>query len=128
MATVIAGMTTSVDGFVADSNGSAEPLYTDLDDLRRSPYMQVLIEETGAVVMGRRAFEMGDPDSYADNYEFHTFVTDGVASAIHQAKRAAGDKNVQVVGGASVVQQLLRGGLVDELRVEVMPVVLGGAP
>jgi dihydrofolate reductase len=55
-----------------------------------------------------------------------TFVTDGVQSAIDQARTAAGGKGVQVVGGASVVQQLLRAGLVDELRIDVMPVVLGG--
>jgi dihydrofolate reductase len=45
-----------------------------------------------------------------------TFVTDGLASAIEQAKMAAGDKPVQVVGGASVAQQLLRAGLVRLLE------------
>jgi dihydrofolate reductase len=53
-------------------------------------------------------------------------VSDGIASAIEEAKAAAGDKSVQVVGGASVIQELLREGLVDELQVDVMPVVLGG--
>jgi dihydrofolate reductase len=55
----------------------------------------------------------------------YTFVTDGVASAIGQAKRAAGDK---VVGlhGATVMQQALPLGLVDEIRVHVVPVLLGG--
>jgi dihydrofolate reductase len=149
VATVIAGMTVSLDGFVADASGSARRLYTDLDDLRRSSYMDATIEETGAVLMGRRTFEMGDPDSYVGNYEFQvpifvlthhppetppkqderltfTFVTDGVVSAVEQAEAAAGDRAVQVVGGASVVQQLLRAQLVDELRVDVMPVLLGG--
>jgi hypothetical protein len=60
MATVIAGMTMSVDGFVADPNGSVGRLYPDLPDLRGSAFMNALIEEAGAVVMGRRAFEMGD--------------------------------------------------------------------
>jgi dihydrofolate reductase len=46
-------------------------------------------------------------------------------SAIEQAKAAAGNKAVQVVGGAGLIQQLLRANLVDELRVGVMPVVLG---
>ena len=55
----------------------------------------------------------------------YTFVTDGVASAIEQAKQAAGDK---VVGlhGATVMQQALPLGLVDEIRVHVIPVLLGG--
>jgi dihydrofolate reductase len=52
-------------------------------------------------------------------------VTDGVESAIKQAKTAAGDKVVQVVGGPSLIQRLLDAGLVDELRIDVMPVVLG---
>jgi dihydrofolate reductase len=52
-------------------------------------------------------------------------VTDGVESAVKQAKTAAGDKVVQVVGGPSLIQRLLDAGLVDELRIDVMPVVLG---
>jgi len=45
---------------------------------------------------------------------------------VEQAKEAAGDRAVTIVGGASVVRDLLSAGLVDELRVDVMPVVLGG--
>jgi dihydrofolate reductase len=52
-------------------------------------------------------------------------VTDGIDSAVALASASAGDKAIQVVGGASVVQQLLRAGLVDELQVDVMPVVRG---
>jgi dihydrofolate reductase len=55
-----------------------------------------------------------------------TFVTDGVKSAIAQASAAAGDKAVTVVGGPNVIQQLLRAGVVDELRLDVVPVMLGG--
>ena len=54
-----------------------------------------------------------------------TFVTDGVESAVAQAKAAARDKAVQVVGGVSIAQQLLDAGLVDELHVDIMPVFLG---
>jgi dihydrofolate reductase len=53
-----------------------------------------------------------------------TFVTDGIESAIAQAKAAAGGRVVQVLG-ASVVQQVLRAGLADELHVDVAPVLLG---
>lgn len=110
--------------------------------------MNTMIEETGAVVMGRRTFGMGEPDWYVGNYEFQvpifvvthkpprvapkqdehltfTFVTDGVESAIAQARAAAGGKAVHVVGGVSVAQQLLHAGLVDELHIDVMPVLLG---
>jgi len=54
-----------------------------------------------------------------------TFVTDGIGSAIAQARAAAGDKKVHVMGGASVVQQALAAGLVDSLHLHVAPVVLG---
>ncbi|TDD10966.1 riboflavin biosynthesis protein RibD [Nonomuraea diastatica] len=105
-------------------------------------------DQTGAVVMGRRSFDMADdPDWYVGNYEFQvpifvlthqpprvtpkqdkhltfTFVTDGVESAIAAANVAAQNKIVQVLG-ADVIQQVLRAGLVDELHVAVMPVLLG---
>lgn len=54
-----------------------------------------------------------------------TFVTDGVESAIRQAREAAGDRNVGVAGGADAVQQALRARLVDELRLHLAPVLLG---
>jgi dihydrofolate reductase len=104
--------------------------------------MKDVIEQAGAVLMGRRTFEMGDPDSYVGNYEFQvpifvlthhppsvapkqdehltfTFVTDSVKSAVAQTKAAARDKEVQVVGGVSVARQLLDAGLVDELHVDI---------
>jgi dihydrofolate reductase len=55
----------------------------------------------------------------------YTFVTDGLEAAIAQARAAAGDKNVQLDGGASIVQQALRAGLLDELNIHVAPVLLG---
>ena len=136
-------MTTSLDGFVADRSGSASRLYPDLAALQGTGYMNAAIEETGAVLMGKRTFEMGDHDSYVGNYEFQvpifvlthepprvtpkqdarltfTFVTDGVVSAIAKATAAAGDRSVQVVGGANVIHQMLRAGLVDEIHVDVM--------
>ena len=54
-----------------------------------------------------------------------TFVTDGIASAVAQAREAAAGKILYVVGGASVDQQLLAAGLADELRIDVVPVLLG---
>ncbi len=56
----------------------------------------------------------------------YTFVTDGIESAVEQARAAAGDKDVQVAGGASVIQQSLGAGLLDELQVHVVPIFLGG--
>jgi dihydrofolate reductase len=149
LAKVIVGMTVSVDGFVADARGSVGRLYADLAELRETEYMREAIAETGAVIMGRRTFQMADADSYAGSYEFQvpifvltrrpprvapkqdarlsfTFVSDGVASAVAKAGVAAGQKAVQVVGGVNVIRQLFEAGLVDELQLDVMPVFLGG--
>ncbi|MGH9224099.1 MAG: hypothetical protein ACRD2W_10045 [Acidimicrobiales bacterium] len=71
MGRVIVGMTISVDGFVQDASGSAERLYPDLAALRGTPFMDGLIDQTGAVLMGRRSYDMAeDPDWYVGNYEF----------------------------------------------------------
>jgi dihydrofolate reductase len=108
--------------------------------------LRTAIDSVGAVVMGRRSFDhtegdggwgdggpLGDTPCFVVTHHqpttqhpaVFTFVTDGVASAIEQAKKAAGDK---VVGlhGATVMQQALPLGLVDEIRVHVIPVLLGG--
>jgi dihydrofolate reductase len=55
-----------------------------------------------------------------------TFVTDGIESALEQARAAAGGKDVLIAGGGEVAQQYLRAGLLDELQVHVVPVLLGG--
>jgi dihydrofolate reductase len=148
MARVIAGMTMSLDGFVADSEGRVDRLYPDLAALHGTDYMNALIDETGAVIMGRTTFQMGEPDSYVGSYEFQvpifvlthqppsrrplqddrltfTFISDGVETAVSHAAAAAGGKAVQVVGGVNVIHQLLRAGLVDEVHIDVMPVLLG---
>ena len=54
-----------------------------------------------------------------------TFVTDGIESALAQAREAAGDADVAIAGGAGTVNQYLAAGLIDELRLHVAPVVLG---
>ena len=147
MATVHTGMTMSLDGFVADRSGGTARL-SDPAAANGSARLAALIAETGAVVMGQRTFAMAeDPDWYVGNYEFQvpifvvthtppptppaqderltfTFVTDGIASAIAQARAAAGHRVVQALG-ASIVQQLLCAGLADELHVDVAPVLLG---
>lgn len=139
-------MTISLDGFVQDASGDAGRLYPDLAGLRETEMLEESIATTGAVVMGRRAYEMAEGDF--TGYEFQvpifvlthsapvqpakgenadlqfTFVTEGAASAIDQAKAAAGDRNVTVVGGASTGQQLLRAGLVDELQIGIVPLLL----
>ncbi len=55
-----------------------------------------------------------------------TFVTDGIESALEQATGAAGGQDVTVGGGAAVINQYLAAGLVDELELNIVPLVLGG--
>lgn len=147
MGNVVIGATMSLDGFMNDRDGSVSRLYPDLEALRDTAMLQEEIQATGAVVMGRRAYDMGAGDF--TQYEYQTpifvlthrapdaapkgqndrltvtFVTDGVEYAIAQAKAAARDKHVMVVGGANTAQQCLRAGLVDELHMGVAPVLLG---
>ena len=148
MTKVIAGMTVSLDGFVNDGSESVSHTSPDAEKWQDSAIGQEMIATTGAVVMGKRTYAMADdPDLYAGHYEFQvplfvltheppkklpkqndkltfTFVTDGVASAIAKAKIAAGNKDVTVIGGVSLIQQCLEAGLVDELHVDIMPVLL----
>ena len=113
-------------------------------------------QQTGAVVMGRRLFDIVDgPHGWSDdmgygagevgtppffvvthtapshvrlNLDF-TFVVEGLASAIAQAKAAAGESHVVVMGGGEVVRTCLDQGHLDELRLHVAPIVLGaGTP
>jgi dihydrofolate reductase len=149
MTKVMAGMTMSLDGFINDRNGSAQSLSPDFEELLASRSFKDMVEDTGAVIMGRHTYEMADPFLWVnDDYEFQvpifvlthtppekypegndklslTFVTDGVESAITQAKGVAGDKMVQIIGGAETIQQALNSGLCDELQIDVMPVLLG---
>lgn len=150
MTKLIGGMTISLDGHVALPDGDIGPLYTDGDTVMESDAAQASLAETGAAMMGRRFFAMAeDPDGYAQGYEFQCpivvvtheapariparndrlffeFGTDGLPAAVDRAKQLAGDKAVTVLGGPTLLDQLLGLDLVDELRIDVMPVVLGG--
>ena len=55
-----------------------------------------------------------------------TFVTDGIESALDQARRAAGEKDISLAGGAKAVQEYFNAGLIDEMEISVVPALLGG--
>lgn len=116
------------------------------EENRDSELMREWFDATGAVVMGRMMYDTGE-EFWGDDPPFRTpvfvlthsprptlvkeggttftFVTDGIHSALDQAKAAAGDRNVDIAGGASTVQQYLREGLIDELQLHVVPALLG---
>jgi dihydrofolate reductase len=147
MGNVIIGATMSLDWFMNDRNGDVSRLYSDFEALRKTEMLQEEIRTTGAVVMGRNAYDMAGGDLIGYEYQVPifvlthhipeepikgendrltvTFVTDGIESAIEKAKAAAGSKQVTVVGGASTAQQCLRAGLVDEIHIGIVPVLFG---
>jgi dihydrofolate reductase len=61
-----------------------------------------------------------------DGWTTYHFVTGGLEAAFEWARSAAGDKDIAIVGGADIVRQCLNAGLVDEARLHVIPIVLGG--
>jgi len=65
-----------------------------------------------------------DPQPMEGGTTFH-FVTDGIESALVQARASAGERDIVLGGGADLVQQYLRAGLVDEIQVSVVPILLG---
>ena len=114
--------------------------------LRVSPESaEVLLEASGtggAMVTGRRNFELAGawggnpptspcfvlthnvPDAWADDGSPFTFVTDGIESAVRQAREAAGDGDVEI-GTPSTFQQALNAGLLDEIHIDLVPILLG---
>ena len=102
------------------------------------------LETTGAIVTGRRTYDLtggwggshpiGDipvvvvthspPDEVPEGRTEFSFV-DGVEAAVERAKAAAGEKDVQVMGGASIARQCLAAGLLDEVQIHVAPFLLG---
>ncbi|MFJ5038264.1 dihydrofolate reductase family protein [Streptomyces parvulus] len=117
------------------------------DENRDSELVREWFDATGAVVMGRTMYDLGE-EFWGDNPPFRTpvfvlthrprptlvkeggttfhFVTEGIHSALERARAAAGDRNVDIGGGADTVRQYLAAGLVDELQLHVVPVLLGG--
>jgi dihydrofolate reductase len=111
---------------------------------RNAEVFERLVESGGAVVTGRRTYDISGawagngplpglplfvvthnvPKTVPQGESRYTFVTDGVQSAIEQAKAAAGDKYVSLMG-SSVPQQCLRAGLLDEILIHLVPVLFG---
>jgi dihydrofolate reductase len=103
-------------------------------------------ERTGASVMGKRMFELGE-QAWPEEAPFHTpvfvvthtkrdpwerpggttfhFVNDGVEQALDQAREAAGDRDVRIAGGGATILEHLNAGLVDEFSIALSPVLFG---
>jgi dihydrofolate reductase len=153
MGDVVVDMSMSVDGFIAAPNDNPEQGLGE-DGMRLhnwafddpSVFEQVfgnLVEETGAVIMGRRSYDnsieawggkgpLGEVPCFvvthrppASSDPVFTFVTDGIERALAQAQEVAAGKRIGLMG-ADIDQQFLAAGLVDEIRIHLVDVLLGG--
>jgi dihydrofolate reductase len=152
MTKVFVDITMSLDGYIGGENNDLERLHawlfgahTERDTAVTDEYVQSL----GAVIMGRTTFDDGVrqqtwegwvdtppfavpvfvvshsvPERLSKNNKDFIFVTDGIKSALEQAKATAGDKAVNVMGGANIVQQYLQAGLIDEMQIHIVPLLL----
>ena len=167
MAKVIADISVSLDGFVAGPEVSleqglgrgGEALHTwalDGDAVDRE-VLTSATDATGAVIMGRRLFDIIDgPHGWTDEMGYgadlaapppvlvvtrtpperirlsadrFSFVADGISSAVAEARALAGDRDVVVMGGGETVRGAVDAGVVDEVRLHLAPVLLGsGTP
>ena len=163
MTKVIAIMSMSLDGYVADANDGVDEVFDwyfsgdvevpipiptpDFSAFHVSPasadHLNALIREIGAMLTGRRTFEVAGgwggrhpwdvpafvvthqvPDGWPRPGSTVEFVTDGIESAVARAKAAAGPKSVGV-HGAQTIRQCLDAGLLDEIHVDLAAVLLG---
>jgi len=108
--------------------------------------VQQTFERTGASVMGKRMFDAGER-MWPANAPFHTpvfvvtheqrdpwerpggttfhFINDGIESALDQARKAAGDRDVRIAGGGATILEYVNAGLVDEFTIALSPVLFG---
>ena len=153
MGNVVIDMSMSLDGYIAAPNDNPEQGLGE-DGMRLhnwafddpSVFEEVygrLTEETGAVVMGRHSYDnsikelggkgpLGDVPCFVVTHRpfeppdpVFIVITDGIESALAKAREAAGEKRIGVMG-ANLDQQFLAAGLVDEIRIHVVDVLLGG--
>jgi dihydrofolate reductase len=115
---------------------------TDADDA----IVEQVYASTGAVVIGKRMFDVGfepwgDPPPFGvpvfivtheardplpmQGGTTYTFVTDGIEAALESARAAAGEKDVGIWGGANIIDEYLKAGLLDELQIHLVPVLFG---
>jgi dihydrofolate reductase len=163
MTSILASITTSLDGYITGPNDGPEkglgeggerlhywvfggpwtyggghagqPIGADKE------FLDGMMARTGAVIGGRGTFEAADRWGGSNPWPVPFFIVThhpndvprddgftpvaGLDEAIRESRAAAGDKDVQVMGGADIIRQALAGGYVDQLSISIAPVVLG---
>jgi dihydrofolate reductase len=171
--TVFFSVTTSLDGFVAPEEGVDDPdvqrwmaqwmelqqwifplrffrenlkLGDGGEEGRDNDIARETFERTGASVMGKRMFDLGER-AWPEDAPFHTavvvvthekrdpwerpggttfhFVNDGIEPALDQAREAAGDRDVRIAGGGATILEYVNAGLIDEFTIALAPVLFG---
>ena len=154
MGKVVVDIAMSLDGFIAGTNVSLQLPMGD-DGLRLHDWIferktntdasmiKDVMETSGAVIIGRHTYDVAIEDAWggkspfvvsafvishtkpAKTVEGFTFVTGGIEEALKQTKKIAGNKNIWIMGGANIIQQFIRAGLVDELEIHLAHILLG---
>jgi dihydrofolate reductase len=109
-------------------------------------YQTAKYSEIGALILGRRMADLGigpwgeEPAFHAPCFVVthrpaetivkkggtsYNFVTDGIEASLDRARQAAGSQDVQINGGADIAQQFLKAGLLDKIRLHLVPIILG---
>lgn len=168
--TVFASVSMSLDGFVAPEGQMGDPKWTAQwmelqqwifpqrffrenlklgaggEEGQNNEILRATFERTGASVMGKRMFELGER-AWPEEAPFHTpvfvvthqkreswarpggtifhFVTDGIEQALERARAAAGNRDVRIAGGGTTILEYVNAGLIEELAIALSPVVFG---
>ena len=152
MSKVTSDISMSLDGFITDPHEPIDDpgrLHNWMFDAKTDADAAIVDElyaSTGAVLIGKRMFDVGfepwgDPPPFGmpvfvvtheereplpmQGGTTYTFVTDGIETALELARAAAGDKNVGIWGGANIIRQYLKAGLLDEMEIHLVPILLG---
>jgi dihydrofolate reductase len=152
-------ISTSLDGYISRADDDPGPIHDWLfagetpnrynhafkTSAESTPILDEMFETTGALVVGRRTYDLTDgwggnhpfpgapavvvthraPSSVPDGTTPFTFGTHGVEDAIDRARALADGRNVVVMGGARLARQCLMAGLLDEMQIHLAPVLLG---
>lgn len=142
----VAGANVSIDNPMGDGGERIHDWLFGAKTMADAAIIADMLDHLGAVIMGRRTYDVGERP-WGDDPPFPvpcfvlthrmrppvvkkgtpiTFVDRGIEAALDLAKKAAGDKNVLIMGGATVARQYMKARLIDEIHIHLAPQLLGG--
>ena len=154
MGKVIVDIAMSLDGFIAGTNVSPQLPMGD-DGLRLHDWIfdkktdidanmiKEVMETSGVVIVGRHTYDVAIDDAWGGESPFSipalvvshtkaekivdgfTFITGGIEETLKQARAIAGNKNIWIMGGANIIRQFIKAGLVNELEIHISHILLG---